>query len=74
MQILRIDPLYKITEEKKNFVWGPEQQEAFQEIKRRLTNACSDHPQWSGYVCSRHRCFLCSHLSGAPPDTEWEGI
>ena len=34
-----LKPIYDLTRKGKHFIWGNEQQEAFEEIKRRLVNA-----------------------------------
>ena len=34
---LIVSPLYQVTQKKNNFAWGPEQQEAFEEIKQDIT-------------------------------------
>ena len=31
---LIVSPLYQVTQKKYNFVWGPEQQQAFEQIKQ----------------------------------------
>ena len=34
-----LKPIYDLTRKDRNFIWGEEQQEAFEEIKRRLVKA-----------------------------------
>ena len=34
-----LKPIYDLTRKGRHFIWGKEQQEAFEEIKRRLTKA-----------------------------------
>ena len=41
---LIVSPLYQVTLKKYNFVWGPEQQQAFEQIKQEIARAVALRP------------------------------
>ena len=43
-----VSPLCHITWKKNDFEWGPEQQQAFEQIKREIVYAVALGPVWSG--------------------------
>ena len=45
---LIVSPLYQVTQKKYNFVWGPEQQQAFEQIKQDIDHAMALGPVWTG--------------------------
>ena len=63
-----LKPIYDLTRKGRQFVWGEEQQDAFEEIKRRLQKPPVSHmPDKVGrfqiYICNR-RCIV--------SNTEWK--
>ena len=45
---LIVSPLYQVTRKKKDFKWGPEQQQAFEQIKREIVHAVALGPVRAG--------------------------
>ncbi|GAB0186561.1 hypothetical protein GRJ2_001121400 [Grus japonensis] len=45
---LIVSPLYQVTQKKNNFKWGPEQQQAFEQIKQEIVHAVALGPVWAG--------------------------
>ncbi|KAK4814675.1 hypothetical protein QYF61_024982 [Mycteria americana] len=45
---LLISPLYQVTCKKNNFKWGPEQRQAFEQIKWEIVHAVTLGPVWAG--------------------------
>ena len=43
-----VSPLYHFTRKKNDFEWGPEQRQAFEQIKREIVHAVALGPVWSG--------------------------
>ena len=44
---LIVSPLYQVTQ-KNNFAWGPEQQQAFEQVKQEIARAVALGPVWMG--------------------------
>ncbi|KFQ61075.1 hypothetical protein N334_06543, partial [Pelecanus crispus] len=44
---LIVSPLYQMTQKKNDFKWGPEQQQAFQQIKQETVHAVALGPVWA---------------------------
>ncbi|KAK4813981.1 hypothetical protein QYF61_003814 [Mycteria americana] len=45
---LIISPLYQVTQKKNDFKWGPEQRQAFEQIKQETVHAVALGPVWAG--------------------------
>ncbi|KAK4819554.1 hypothetical protein QYF61_007065 [Mycteria americana] len=45
---LIVSPLYQVTWKKNDFKWGPEQRQAFEQIKREIVHAVALGPVWAG--------------------------
>ncbi|GAB0207733.1 hypothetical protein GRJ2_003239000 [Grus japonensis] len=45
---LIVSPLYHVTRKKNDFKWGPEQQQAFEQIKQEIVHAVALGPVWAG--------------------------
>ncbi|KFQ59744.1 hypothetical protein N334_13653, partial [Pelecanus crispus] len=45
---LIVSPLYQVTRKKDDFKWGPEQQQAFEQIKGEIVHAVALGPVWAG--------------------------
>ncbi|KQK78515.1 hypothetical protein AAES_115771 [Amazona aestiva] len=45
---LIVSPLYHVTRKKNDFKWGPEQQQAFEQIKREIVHAVALRPVRTG--------------------------
>ncbi|KFQ64674.1 hypothetical protein N334_14325, partial [Pelecanus crispus] len=45
---LIVSPLYQVTWKKNDFKWGPEQQQAFEQIKQEIVHAVALGPVWAG--------------------------
>ncbi|GAB0205165.1 hypothetical protein GRJ2_002982100 [Grus japonensis] len=45
---LIVSPLYHVTQKKNDFKWGPEQRQAFEEIKQEIVHAVALGPVWAG--------------------------
>ena len=43
---LIVSPLYQVTQKKNDFAWGPEQQQAFEQIKPEIPHAVARGPVW----------------------------
>ena len=43
---LIVSPLYQVTQKKNYFMWGPEQQQAFEQIKQEIARAMALGPVW----------------------------
>ncbi|KAK4806163.1 hypothetical protein QYF61_001086 [Mycteria americana] len=52
---LIVSPLYQVTRKKNNFEWGPEQRQAFEQIKREIVHAVALGPVWQGKIGSEAR-------------------
>ncbi|GAB0203401.1 hypothetical protein GRJ2_002805700 [Grus japonensis] len=45
---LILSPLYQVTRKKNDFKWGPEQRQAFEQIKQEIVHAVALGPVWAG--------------------------
>ncbi|GAB0202801.1 hypothetical protein GRJ2_002745700 [Grus japonensis] len=45
---LIVSPLYHVTRKKNDFKWGPEQRQAFEQIKQEIVHAVALGPVWAG--------------------------
>ncbi|GAB0207261.1 hypothetical protein GRJ2_003191700 [Grus japonensis] len=45
---LTVSPLYHVTRKKNDFKWGPEQRQAFEQIKQEIVHAVALGPVWAG--------------------------
>ena len=43
---LIVSPMYQVTQKKNGFTWGPEQQQAFEQIKQEIASAVALGPVW----------------------------
>ena len=44
---LIVSPPYQVTRKKNDFTWGPEQQQAFEQIKQEIARAVALGPVWT---------------------------
>ncbi|GAB0185014.1 hypothetical protein GRJ2_000966700 [Grus japonensis] len=57
---LIVSPLYHVTRKKNDFKWGPEQRQAFEQIKQEIVHAVALGPVWAGpdvKKCAVHRSW-----------------
>ncbi|NXT47213.1 POL3 protein, partial [Pluvianellus socialis] len=45
---LIVSPLYQVTRKRNDFKWGPEQRQAFEQIKQEIVHAVALGPVWTG--------------------------
>jgi len=71
-----VSPLYHVTQKKYDFEWGPEQRQAFEQIKREIVQCLALGPVWSGqdvknvlYTAAGENGPTCSLWQKAPGET-----
>ncbi|KQK79943.1 hypothetical protein AAES_100954 [Amazona aestiva] len=78
---LIVSPLYYVTRKKNDFKWGPEQQQAFEQIKQEIVHAGALGPVWTGpdvknvlYTAARENGPTGSLWQKAPGETRGQPL
>ena len=61
---LTVNSLYQVTSKKNDFTWGPEQQQALEQIEQEILHAVALGPIWTGQDVTK--CALCCRWGECP--------